>query len=222
MIKYSHRGLVQSTNGINKISLFNLLYITSFLSWSLGFYVISIIRAMAFEEMTLQPDRVRVKTGIGLVFLLAFALMFLNVQYNKKKRPIIPKTQHNVVTFDQSFILYILFFLSDWIFKYVRENKNDIAIFIFIFKLIFFHCFVPYMILRKLKLSMPILFSKNKIEKVAFFMSGWSYTPRHQILLPLKPFTSRARWGSEIKFQFLLQNLPVIIHSENCVPTVEC
>ena len=205
---------------MNKTSLFNILYIISLFSWSLGFYVTSIIKAMAFEEMTIQTVKIRVKTGIGLVFLFAFSLMFLNVQYIKKKRPILSKIQHNVVTFNQSFILYVLFFLSDLILKYLRENKNDFAIFLFIFKLIFFHCHVPVMIIKNSKLTMPLLFSKNEIEKVNFHMSGWSFTPRHQVLLPLKQFTSKARWGSEVKFQFLLQNQP--IQSDNCVPTVEC
>ena len=131
MIKYSHRGLVQNTNGINKTSLFNMLYIISFFSWSLGFYIISIIKAMSFEVLTIQTDKIRVKTGIGIVFLLAFSLMFLNVQYTKKKRPILSKIQHNVVTFNQSFYLYILFFLSDLLLKYLRENKNDFGIFLF-------------------------------------------------------------------------------------------
>ena len=222
MIKYSHRGLVQNTNGTNKNGLFNLLYITSFFSWLLGFYVTSIIKAMAFEEMTIQTDKIRVKTGIGLVFLLAFSLMFLNVQYTKKKKPILSKFQHNVVTFNQSFFLYILFFLSDLLLKYLREKKNDFAICLFISKLIFFHCLVPYMIIRNLRLTMPLLFSKNKIEKVNFHISGWSITPRHQVLLPLKQFTSKARWGSTKKFQFLLPNQPGKIHSKNCVPAVEC
>ena len=222
MIKYSDRGLVQFTNGINKTSLFNLLYITSFFSWSLGFYVTSIIKTMAFQETTIQADKIRVKTGIGLVFLFAFTLMFLDVQYTKKKRPILSKIQHNVVTFNQSFLLYILFFLSDLLLKYLRENKNDIAIFNFFIKLIFFHCLVPYMITMNLKQTMPLLFSKKKIEMGNFYMFGWSITPRHQVLLPLKQFTSKARWGSEIKFQIHLQNQPEKIHSDNCVPTVEC
>ena len=197
-----------------------MLYITSFFSWSLGFYIISIIKAMSFEVLTIQTDKIRVKTGIGIVFLLAFSLMFLNVQYTKKKRPILSKIQHNVVTFNQSFFLYILFFLSDLLLKYLRENKNDFGIFLFISKLIFFHCLVPFAIILNLKLTMPILFSKNKIEKLSFYTTGWSFTPRHQVLLPIKQFTSNARWGSEIKF--LLQNQPEKIHIENCVPSVEC
>ena len=140
----------------------------------------------------------------------------------KRKDPFYPNFNTMLSLLIKVFFLYILFFLSDLLLKYLRENKNDFAICLFISKLIFFHCLVPYMIIRNLRLTMPLLFSKNKIEKVNFHISGWSITPRHQVLLPLKQFTSKARWGSTKKFQFLLPNQPGKIHSKNCVPAVEC
>ena len=226
MIKYSHRGLVQNTNGSKKTGLFNLLYITSFFSWSLAFYVISIVKTMAFEEIKVQHHQMRVKIGIGLVFLLAFFSMFLNVQYSKKKRPILSKIQSNVLTFHQSFGLYAIFFLSELLLKILREYKNEIfnnlSTSFLISKLIFFHCLVPLMMTMNLKLKMPLLFSKNKIKKLKFFMSGVSISPRQQVLLPLKQFDLKARWGSEAKFQLLLMNQSEKIHLENCLPSVEC
>ena len=228
MIKYSHRGLVENINGSKKTSLFNLLYITSFFSWSLGFYVLSIVKAMAFEEITVQHHQMRVKIGIGLVFLLAFLSMFLNVQYSKKKSPILSKTQYNVLTFHQSFGLYVIFFLSELLLKILRDYKNDtemfdnLAISCLISKLVFFHCLVPLIITTNLKLKMPLLFSKNKIKKLKFLMSGLSNSPRQQVLLPLKQFDLKARWGSEAKFQLLLMNQSEKVHLEICLPSVEC
>ena len=166
MIKYSY-GLVQNPTRKNKASLFNLLYITSFLSWSSGFYAISIIKATVSTKMAIQHDKMRIKTGIGLVFLLAFMLMFLNVQYTKRKRPIVYRIQHNILTFNQSFYSFILFFLSDLLLKNLRENEKDLAAFLFFTsKLIFFHWLIPYMIIRNLKLTMHVLFSKNKIHNI--------------------------------------------------------
>ena len=109
MIKYS-QGLVQNPTRKNKNSLFNLLYITSFFSWSSGFYLISIIKATVSTKIAIQHDKMRIKTGIGLVFLLAFLFMFLNVQYTKRKRPIVYKIQYNILTFNQSFYSFTLFF----------------------------------------------------------------------------------------------------------------
>ena len=183
---------------------------------------------MAFEEITVQHHQMRVKIGIGLVFLLAFLSMFLNVQYSKKKSPILSKTQYNVLTFHQSFGLYVIFFLSELLLKILRDYKNDtemfdnLAISCLISKLVFFHCLVPLMMTMNLKLKMPLLFSKNKIKKFKFFMSGLSNSPRQQVLLPLKQFDLKARWGSEAKFQLLLMNQSEKVHLEICLPSVEC
>ena len=220
MIKYS-QGLVQNPTRKNKNSLFNLLYITSFFSWSSGFYLISIIKATVSTKIAIQHDKMRIKTGIGLVFLLAFLLMFLNVQYTKRKRHIVYKIQYNILTFNQSFYSFTLFFLCDLLLKYLRENESDLAVFLFfISKLIFFHWLIPCMILRNLKLTMPVLFSKNKIHNVKFYISGYSITPRQQVLLPFKQFVTKARWGSEVKFQ--IPNQPEKIYLKNSLSTVEC
>ena len=210
------------------MGLFNLLYITTFFGWSLGFYAVSIIKAgLSLEDLKIPKGRERVKNGMGLVFLLAFLFMFLNVQYIKKKRPISSKIQYNIVTFNQSFVMYILFYLGDLILKYLRRNcrihcilvENDYKLFFFLtFKLIFFNCLIPCMIIRNLNLTIPILFSEYKVEKVNFYMSGWSIIPRQQVLLPLKQFKYNARFGSEKKFQNFLQNQ---ISSENCLTVVE-
>ena len=205
MIKYSHRGLVK--NGTKNYNLFDLLYKILFFAWSSAFYTISIIKAMKINVKPLTDDivhdKLRVKTGIGVIHLLAFCLMFLNVQYIKNKRPTILKIQHNIVTFNQSFYLYIILFLSDCLLKNLRENKCSKAIFLFISKAIFFHFLVPCMITWYLKFSMPLFFSNNKPEKLDFYMSGWSIIPRQQVLLPLKQFASNARWGSVAKFQVI-------------------
>ena len=209
MIKYSHRGLVKKRTKNN--NLFDLLYKILFFAWSSIFYTISIIKAIKSSVKPLTDDivhdKLRVKTGIGVMHLLAFCLMFLNVQYIKKKRPIVSKIQHNIVTFNQSFYLYIILFLSDCLLKNLRENKSSKAIFLFITKAIFFHFLVPCMITWNLKLFMPLFFSNNKPEKLEFYMSGWSIIPRQQSLLPLKQFASNARWGSVAKFQVINENL---------------
>ena len=182
---------------------------------------------MAFEELEHQQQhhQMRVKIGFGLVFLLAFFSMFLNVQYSKKRRPILSRIQYNVLTFHQSFGLYAIFFLSELLLKILRDYKDEIfnkATSYLIFKLIFFHCLVPLMMTMNLKLKMPLLFSKNKIKKVKFFMSGLSISPRQQALLPLKQFDLKGRWGSEAKFKLLLKNQSEKIHLRNCLPSVEC
>ena len=149
MIKYSNRGLVQ--NETNKISLFDLLYITSFMSWFSAGFLTALFKANldeTFQEV--QSDKVRVKTGIGFVFLLTFLLMFLNVQYIKKKRPILPKIQNNIVTFAQSFYLYIIFFLVNLLVTTLKENKKEAAAYLFVSKLLFFHFIVPCMIIYPL------------------------------------------------------------------------
>ena len=219
MIKYSY-GLVHNPTR-KKASIFNLLYITSFFSWSSGFYAISMIKATVSTKMAIQHDKMRIKTGIGLVFLLAFLLMFLNVQYTKRKRPIVYRIQHNILTFNQSFYSFILFFLSDLLLKNLRENEKDLAAFLFFTsKLIFFHWLIPYMIIRNLKLTMHVLFSKNKIHNIKFYISGYSITPRQQVLLPFKQFVTKARWGSEVKFQ--TPDRPEKIYLKNSLSTVEC
>ena len=227
MIKYSNRGLVH-TNGTNRSSLFNRLYFTSLFTWSLGAYVVAIIKA---SELKIPAGRERVKIGMGLVFLLAYLVMFLNIQYIRKKRPISSKIQYNIVTFNQSFVMYILFYLSDLILKYLRQNcyihcilvENDYKLFFFLtFKLIFFNCLIPCTIIRNLNLTIPILFSEYKVEKVNFYMSEQRIIPRQQVFLPLKQFKFNARFGSEKKFQNFSQNQTEQISSESSLPVVEC
>lgn len=212
MIKYSHRGLVK--NGTKNYNLFDLLYKIYFFSWSSAFYIISIIKSIKSsakpfaKEIDIVHDKLRVKTGIGFIHFLAFLLMFLNVQFIKKKRPSISKIQHNIITFNQSFYLYVVLFLSEWLLKNLRENKNDKAIFIFISKTIFFHFLVPCMIMWHLRICMPLFFSKNKPEKLDFYISGWNIAPRQQVfLLPSKQFVSNARWGSVAKFRRINENV---------------
>ena len=210
MIKYSHRGLVK--NGTKNYNLFDLLYKIYFFSWSSSFYITSVIKTIKSSVKPLTEnivhDKLRVKTGIGVIHLLAFLLMFLNVQFIKKKRPTVSKIQVNIVTYNQSFYLYIVLFLSEWLLKNLRENKSDKALFLFISKTIFFHFIVPCMILCHLKLCMPLFFAKNKTKRLDFYISGLSITPRQQVfLLPSKQFVSNARWGSVTKFRMINANI---------------
>ena len=135
------------------------------------------------------------------------------------------------MTFNQSFVMYILYYLGDLILKYLRQNcyihcilvKNDYKLFFFLtFKLIFFNCLIPCTIIRNLNLTIPILFSEYKVEKVNFYMSEQRIIPRQQVFLPLKQFKFNARFGSEKKFQNFSQNQTEQISSESSLPVVEC
>ena len=213
MVKYSNRGLVQCWN--NKYSLFNLLYVTTYFTWSSGFYLSLLVNSATFicdtERGNEQTEmRKKTKIGVGFVFLLVFLILFLSVQYHKRKRPTgqLPKIQYNILTFDQSFYLYVLFFLCDFALMLLKEHSKSLKITLFISKLIFFHCLIPLFLIWNVKRSMPLLFSDyNPQRKVKnFYVSGLSIIPRRQFFLPLNK-VSNARWGSEMKFQTKNVNL---------------
>ena len=214
MVKYSNRGLVQFWN--KEYSLFNILYYITYFTWSSGFYIISLVvksaTAICNTEKGKEQKKMREKTkiGVGFVFLLVFLILFLSVQYHKKKRPTgqLPKIQYNILTFDQSFYLYVLFFLCDYTLMLSRELSKSLEITLFISKLIFFHCLIPLFLIWNVKRSMPLLFSDyNPQRKVKnFYVSGLSIIPRRQFFLPLNK-VSNARWGSEMKFQTKNVNL---------------
>ena len=219
MIKYSTRGLVKSWS--KEYNLFNLLYITSFFTWSSGFYISSLIKYITLFNEIEQSDqtvrRMKTKVGVGFVFLLIFLMMFLGVKYDKQKRPIVCKIQYNILTFDQSFYLYVLYFLYDlalMLFKVYSkgpEKSTRIALILtFFFKFIFFHCIIPLLITWNLKQCMPLLFSDcyPKTEVNNFYISVLSISPRRQNFLPLKKFVAKARWGSEAKFRTMNVDLP--------------
>ena len=213
MVKYSNRGLVQFWN--KKYSLFNLLYVTSYFTWSSGFYISLLVNSATFicdrEKGNEQTERrKKTKIGVGFVFLLVFLILFLSVQYHKRKRPTcqLPKIQYNILTFDQSFYLYVLFFLCDCALMLLKEHSKNLEIALFISKLIFFHCLIPLLLIWNVKQSMPLLFSDNNPQRKVknFYVSGLSFTPRRQFFLPLNK-VSKARWGSEVKFQTKNVNL---------------
>ena len=149
------------------------------------------------------------KIAVAAVFLTSFLAMFLNVHYHKKKKPTRFRVQYNILTFDQSFYSYVLYLIVDCTLLYLKKHTQFNVFFLYICKLIFFHCIIPLFILLNLKNSMPLLFSENnrKKELRSFYMTKLYPIPRSENFLPLKKFDSNARWGSEKKFQNLNQNL---------------
>ena len=161
------------------------------------------------------------KIAVATVFFTAFLSMFLDVRYQKKKKPTRSRIQYNVLTFDQSFYSYVIYFVVDWALVLLKQRNKFIGIFLFICKLIFFHCVIPLFILLNLKNSIPFLFSENNCKKEpnSFYMTKLDAIPRRQTFLPLKNFGSNARWGSEMKFKNLNQNL-FHSHAEEKNPNV--
>ena len=212
MVKYSNRGLVQFWN--KKYSLFNLLYVTTYFTWSSGFYICLLVNSATFisgseKGKNEQTERRRkTKIGVGFVFLLVFLILFLSVQYQKRKRPTVIKIQHNILTFDQSFYLYVLFFLCDCALMLLKEHSKGLEITLFISKSIFFHCLNPLFLIWNVKQSMPLLFSDSNPQRKVnnFYVSGLSIIPRRQYFLPLNK-VSNAPWGSEVKYQTKNVNL---------------
>ena len=223
MIKYSTRGLVQFWN--QKYNLFNLLYSTAFLAWSSAFYISSFVNPATLDDEMEQGEvtekRRTTKIAVATVFFTLFLSMFLNVCYQKKKKPTRFRIQYNVLTFDQSFYSYVIYFVVDWALVLLKQRNKFIGIFLFICKLIFFHCVIPLFILLNLKNSIPFLFSENNCKKEpnSFYMTKLDAIPRRQTFLPLKNFGSNARWGSEMKFKNLNQNL-FHSHAEEKNPNV--
>ena len=211
MIKYSTSGLVQFWNQTH--NLFNILYSTAFIAWSSAFYICSLVNPASLhnemEQGEVTEKRRTTKIAVATVFFTAFLSMFLNVRYQNKKKPTRFRIQYNVLTFDQSFYSYVLYFFVDWALLLLKLRPKFIGIFLFICKLIFFHSIIPLFILLKLKNSMPFLFSENNRNKEmnSFYMTKLYAIPRRETFLPLKRFDSNARWGSEFKFQNLNQNL---------------
>ena len=223
MIKYSTSGLVQFWNQTH--NLFNILYSTAFIAWSSAFYICSLVNPASLhnemEQGEVTEKRRTTKIAVATVFFTAFLSMFLNVRYQNKKKPTRFRIQYNVLTFDQSFYSYVLYFVVEWALLLLNLRPKFIGVFLFICKLIFFHCIVPLFILLNLKNSMPFLFSENnrKKELNSFYMTKLYAIPRRDKFLPFKKFDSNARWGSEKKFQNLNQNL-FDSHSEKKNPNV--
>ena len=140
MIKYSTSGLVQFWNQTH--NLFNILYSTAFIAWSSAFYICSLVNPASLhnemEQGEVTEKRRTTKIAVATVFFTAFLSMFLNVRYQNKKKPTRFRIQYNVLTFDQSFYSYVLYFVVEWALLLLNLRPKFIGVFLFICKLIFF------------------------------------------------------------------------------------
>ena len=236
LVKYADRGLVQSD--INKFHLSDRLYILSFVSFTMLTFLISILPNIrdygnvtyTAENISLFSDKIVFRnfsvdcdsdyvhlmpTRYLAVTFITFIVMwfwFGSVNYIKVKRPSLKKQyQRNIVTFNQNFYFYIIFWMISISLTLIKifaprymssENTKIILIFFYVLRLSFICIFRPMTIILLLRKRMPHFFENYKKNDVItiFHLSCKTVCERDEKFKPFKCFHQNARFGSEKKF----------------------
>ena len=116
--------------------------------------------------------------------VLAAALIYVTGIYWKKKRTFIPaRSQHNLITLNQTVLLVILINLDGMISYLLHPNDQSHVFVLELLKIIFienifFKCLVPVYLLLSSRRHYAILWNDRKPEKCNFFMTQPSFVAR--------------------------------------------
>ena len=145
-------------------------------------------------------------------YMLFVVILYINVQIIKTRTRI--KRKHykfNIITFNQNFYFYILFYMSNVFLILIRinilkffsvEKAEKILVCVYLFYLSIDWFVRPIVIIILLRKDMPDFFDDLEIseDNPTFIVKEKNIIPRQQEFLTYKPFSQNARWGSSKKF----------------------
>ena len=136
------------------------------------------------HEYSRNPDSIRHGSIMLRNGVLAAALIYATGIYWKKKRTFIPaRSQHNLITLNQTVLFVILINLDGMISYLLHPNDQSHVFVLELLKIIFienifFKCLVPVYLLLSSRRHYAILWNDRKPEKCNFFMTQPSFIAR--------------------------------------------
>ena len=164
------------------------------------------------HEVYRNPNSIRHGSIMLRNGVLAAALIYATGIYWKKKRTFIPaRSQHNLITLNQTVLFVILINLDGMISYLLHPNDQSHVFVLELLKMIFienilFKCLVPVYLLLSSRRHYAILWNDRKPEKCNFFMTQPSFVARPVISKFKNKNNENSVLEPEVKEIFQLRN----------------